>query len=138
MSDKIRRVQPFKNLPRKSARKFKRSTQEKMLKGVHSGRLYKKKRGSGFTRSHLASAIGQRPAPDTLTLVNAISDRSLGDYKAEVYIAERINPESGTLASNYGEILQNKLDRPIMSADDADEAERDMTRDAEALIKTVI
>jgi hypothetical protein len=73
-----------------------------------------------------------------MTLVNAISDRSLGDYEAETYIADKVNPASGTIASKYGEILQTKLERPIMTSGDAAEAESEMRQDGESLIKTLI
>src|SRR5688572_27460215 len=120
--DKATRRQVISNLISKSAKGFKRQTQERMIKGPHTGRQYAKKRGAGFRRAHRASAAGQRPSPDTMTLVNAVSDRKTSEMSAEVFIAERINPENGTTASRYAEILQNNLNRPIMSEGDAFQA----------------
>lgn len=135
--DKAKRTQSVSNFVSKQAREFKRLTQERMTKGPHTGTLYAKKRGSNFRRSHRASARHQRPSPDTLTLVNAISQRTINPLRSQVYIAERVNPENGAIASNYGAILQTRLDRPIMSIADAAVAQRKMEKDAEVLIKTL-
>lgn len=136
--DRTARSSKVSSFVSRSAKKFKSGTKQKMIKGPHTGSLYEKKRGAGFRRAHRASQRGQRPSPDTMTLVNAISDRMLSGTSAEVYIAERVNPENGTLASNYGEILQTKLDRPIMTADDALEAEKEMAREGEQLVRDLI
>lgn len=134
--DKAGRQQGFTNLISKNSREFKRSTQEKMEKGFRSGRLYKRK-GGNFRRSHRASARGQRPAPDTGTLVKAIRQEATGPFTAKVDIAEKVNPANGQLASKYGAILQAQ-GRPIMSESDVAEAQRKLNTEAEALIKTVI
>lgn len=73
-----------------------------------------------------------------MTLVNATSDRRIGEFVCEVYIAERMNPENGAVASNYAEILQERLDRPIMSPGDAAEAEAKMAREGHLLIQRLI
>ncbi len=136
--DKASRQQAVSSLVSKNAREFKRLTQERMTKGLHSGRTYKKRKGAGFTRAHRASRRGQRPAPDSGTLVNAIRSQPTGPYTAKVDIAEKVNPNSGTVASKYGEILQEKLGRPIMTAKDAAEAQVKLTREATQLVGTLI
>ena len=138
--DKTKRQQGLSNLVSRNARNFRQDTKNKMIRGSKSGRLYSKKRGAGFTRSHRASARGERPAPDTQTLVNAISSRSLSDTSAEVYIAERINPETGTPASRYAEYLNDPevLDRPIMSEADTAEAQTKMTRESGIFIDSLV
>jgi len=136
--DKAKRGRVVSNFVSKQAREFKRLTQERMIKGPHTGNLYEKKRGGTFRRSHRASARHQRPSPDTLTLINAISQRTINPVHSQVFIAERVNPENGAIASDYGAILQNRLDRPIMSIADAAVAQRKMEKDAEALVKTLL
>jgi len=126
------------NLVSRNAREFKRLTQERMIKGLASGRTYAKSKGSGSRRLHKASRRGQRPAVDTGTLVNAIRNAPTGQYRAKVDVADRVNPNSQTLASGYAEILQEKLDRPIMSDFDARQAEMKMKFDAETLIKGLV
>jgi hypothetical protein len=136
--DKSTRGLKFSNLASRSAKGFKQLTRDRMIKGPHTGRLYARKRGAGFRRSHRASAVGQRPSPDTMTLITAVSDRRTGDFSAEVYIAEKINPTNGTLASDYAETLQEHLERPIMTAEDAVQAEIKMREDGEALVRTML
>lgn len=137
--DKASRSQGFTSLISREAKEFKVDTKERMIEGPASGRVYEKHPGGrGFTRSHRASRRGQRPAPDTLTLVNAISDRRLSDYSAEVYVAERINPENGEIASDYAERLQTQLDRPIMSPLDAEKAEFKLRHGGELLVRTLV
>lgn len=48
--DKATRGQAIQNLVSKSSREFKRLTQERMVKGLASGRTYRKKGGAGFRR----------------------------------------------------------------------------------------
>lgn len=135
--DKVERRSAISSLITRSAKEFKQLTKDKMIYGRATGRVYDKGRGVGFTRSHRASAAGQRPAPDTLTLVNAIDDRRLSDYSSEVYIADKINTSNGTVASDYGSILQNKLDRPIMSDTDVAEAQAKIERDSLTMIESL-
>ncbi len=123
------------NLITKRSRLFKRERQQDMLNGPHTGRLYRRRRGKGFIRSHRASAKGQRPSPDTMTLVNAVSQKRTGDLSARVYIAEKRNPVNKMLASQYAEILQKKLGRPIITADDAAREQKEIVRVASDLIK---
>lgn len=136
--DKATRRRTIGNLVSRAARDFKRLTQERMIRGPHSGRLYAKKRTASARRSHRASAKGQRPSPDTMTLVNAIASRRKLELVSEVYIAEKTNPSNGTVASEYGERLQNDMNRPIMSEADAFQAEYKLRQDAELLIKRML
>lgn len=136
--DKANRTQPFANLISKNAREFRQSTKQKMVNDSKSGRLYQKRRGANFRRAHRASARGERPAPDTQTLLNSISDRSVSDLSSEVYIADKVNPDSGTVTTKYGPILQEKLGRPIMVDEDVQEAQTKMNADGERLIQTLI
>ena len=65
----IRQTKDFKNLSKR-----------RMIDSQASGRLHRRKNGVGFTRSHRASARGQRPAIDTGKLLNSINDRRIGDF----------------------------------------------------------
>lgn len=112
------RRQALSSVLSKNAKEFKDATRRKMVESSPSGTLYEKRRGRGFTRSHRASRRGERPAPDTGTLANAVEDVRTGEFSRAVQIANRINPESGGDARDYAEKLQNRLDRPIMSDED--------------------
>lgn len=107
----------------KSAKVFKKATVQRMVKSVPRGRIdtyenLPNNRGRGFQRRFRRSARGQRPAIETTTLINAVSDKKLNETSAEVFIADRKNPRNGASARVYAEILQTKLDRPIMNKDD--------------------
>lgn len=117
----------------RQAKDFKNLTQRRMIAGPQTGRRYTRRRGAGFVREHVASTVGQRPAPDTMTLVNAVNDKRLTETSAEVFIGPKINPTNGTVADVYADILQNKLNRPIMTASDAEEAQQKMVREGEQL-----
>jgi len=136
--DKAKRGRVVSNFISKQAKDFKVLTKQRMEKGPATGRTYRKKRGATFRRSHRASARGQRPSPDSGTLVNAISDRRISDNRSQVYIAEKVNPSNGTVASKYGEILQNRRGRPIMDKLDAKLAEVKMRKDADIVLKGLV
>lgn len=136
--DKAKRERLTSNFVAKQAKDFKVLTKDRMVRGPATGKLYAKKRGTTFRRSHRASARGQRPSPETGTLVNAITDRRIAENHSQVYIAEKTNPSNGTVASKYGEILQNNLDRPIMDVVDVTIAQQKMERDADVLVKGLI
>lgn len=133
-----RRRQAFSNFVSRQSKDFKNLTRRRMIEGTPSGRLYSRAAGAGFTRSHRASRRGQRPAVDTGTLAQAISDKRTGEFSAEVYIVPKVNSQSGVTADKYGEILQTKLDRQIMTATDALEAERKIGREGQVLIASLV
>ena len=56
----------------------------------------------------------------------------------EVFIAPKANPSNGASADRYAEILQEKLDRPIMTKLDAEEAQRKGVREGEQLAARLI
>lgn len=136
--DRQERVRVLGRVPGRAAKRHKQRTRNKMIEGPHTGNLYRRKRGEGFTRFHRASARGQRPSPDTFTLVNAVTDERTGEMEARVFIAERINPRNGANASDVAEILQNHLKRPIMSKQDTKEAQRDQQQLAKKAIKELL
>jgi|GEM_PF-5296872 len=133
----VARRQAVSGFPRQQSRDFKNLTKRRIIESRAGGRLYKRKGGLGFTRSHRASASGQRPAIDTGTLLNAISDRRISEMSAEAYIAPASNPKGGTSADVYAGYLQDNLDRPIMSESDAAEAQVKANRDAVSLVLTL-
>ncbi len=123
----------------RAAKDFKTDVRQRMIKASVSGIVYRKGRGRGFTRSHRASARGQSPAPDTLTLARAVTDSKTGDASARVEIANRINPENGQNAREYAEILQEKMDRPIMnSVEQLSGAKRNLTNRVNETIRSFL
>ncbi len=104
---------------------FKNLSQRRMIESQPAGRLYKRKRGQGFTRSHRASARGQRPAIDTGKLLNSVNDRRLGPYKVKV-----------SVDTPYAPILQSpKLDRKIIRDSDIVEAQAKIVREGNMLAR---
>lgn len=73
-----------------------------MIYGQHTGRVYRRGAGAGFTRSHQASKEGETPAPDTLRLVRSVKDELLTDNVGEVRVEEL-----------YGTILERRRNRPF-------------------------
>lgn len=125
-------------IPMESARKFKDSTKRRQIESRPQGELVEKRSGAGFRRFHRASRRGQRPSPDTLTLVNATTSERTGEFSAETFIAPKVNPENKELASVYAERLQNNLDRPIMSEQDAKLAQKVQDYDVEKAVEKLI
>lgn len=108
---------------RRQGKDFKDLTKRRMINSTPTGRLYRRKSGAEFIRSHRASARGQRPAIDTGKLLNSIQDRRLSETSVEVYAG-----------AEYAGYLQSKrLGRRIMDAADAAAAQAKMGRDAIAL-----
>lgn len=104
---------------RRLAKEFRRDLQQKMINGPHTGKITTrgKARGAGFSRRHQASRRGERPAPDTNSLVNSIEDRPISELSAEVEVTKPY------LDSNGEEVLQGKLGREIMTNQDVREVE---------------
>lgn len=99
-----------------TSKDFIKDVLQKMKKSKPRGRTYYSRR-KGF---HRASAPGQRPAIDTATLFRAFNFKTDRDeLESVVFISPRINPESGTTADGYAEILQVARDRKIMTERDA-------------------
>ncbi|MEO5859176.1 MAG: hypothetical protein ABIR33_09535 [Pyrinomonadaceae bacterium] len=136
--DKRERARVLGRVPGEAAKRHKVRTRRKMIDGPHTGNLYDRKGGAGFSRSHQASARGQRPSPDTFTLVNAVTDERTGEMSARVFIAEKINPRNGANASEYAEILQFHLGRPIMTGGDAIDGDRIQNKLAEKAIQELL
>lgn len=71
--------------------------------------------GRGFKRRFQRSAAGQYFANETGTLRNAITSGRTGEFSARVFIKNAINPRNGADAQVYGERLETKLNRIVMS-----------------------
>jgi hypothetical protein len=123
----VSRRQAISNLVGRSARDFKNLTKRRIIESRPAGRLYSRGPGTGFTRAHRASAKGQRPAIDTGKLLNSIDDKRTGELSSEAFAG-----------AEYAKHLQSaRLDRPIMSDGDVNEAQAKLTRDAEHLITSL-
>lgn len=120
------RRQGFSNFVARQAKDFKNLTKRRILDGEKTGRRYRRRGGAGFTRSHQASAKGERPAVDSGRLLNSIDDKRISETSAEVFVG-----------APYAVHLQEKLDRPIMTEQDAAEAERKMVREGVTLIASI-
>lgn len=124
----VPRRQAVSNLISRSARELKNLTKQRMVRSTPTGRLYARRGGSGFRRFHRASARGQRPAIDTGKLLNSIQSKTLGEFKAAT-VAE----------APYAKYLQSeRLNRPILSAKDRDEAQLKLNRDAITMAASLV
>lgn len=113
-----------------TAKEFKQSTGDKMENSPHTGEVVTKARGGNFRVRHQQSRRGQRPAPFSRNLLNALTSRKTGDTSAVVEIDDGRAP--------YAEILQRDLGRIIMSKEDAAEAERQLQRGGNEAIKNLL
>ena len=112
--DKVKRRAVISSAVSKSAKVFKEATRRRMVESKPSGRIEERGRaGKGFSRRFRRSARGQRPAVDTGTLINALSDKKTGEFSSEVFIADKTNPRNKANAKDYGERLQTKMSRHI-------------------------
>lgn len=139
--DKTKRRQVLSSFVSRQADDFKNVTKRRQIESKPAGKFYGRKTKSDVASrrlGHRASAKGQRPAIDSGNLVTAITSERRGENQAEVFIAPLTNALNKTPADKYAEILQNHLDRPIMSASDAQEAELKMAREGEEMIATLI
>jgi hypothetical protein len=125
--DKAVREQKISTLVSAEAREFKDLTQQRIIEGPQTGRRYKR-RG----RVHIASARGQRPARDTGVLFDSIEDASTSPTTAEVSVSATRN------GFDYPGHLQEVMERPIMSEQDAEEAGQKMVRDSNEMLKSLI
>ena len=120
----------------RQATDFKNLTKRRMIESVPAGAFYGRSKKSDVASrrlGHRASAKGQRPAIDTGNLLSAVTEGRISEDVAEVFIAPQTNALNRTPADRYAEILQTKLDRPIMSTGDAAEAQRKIVREGEEL-----
>lgn len=125
---KRERRQTIASFISRERRDFKNLTKRRIIDSKASGRLYRRKGGQGFKRSHRASARGQRPAIDSGKLLNSIQDKRRNDFSGEVFAG-----------ADYAKYLQSeKLNRPIMVDSDVDEAQAKANRNGLATVKTLL
>ena len=130
--DKTVRGQKVEKFVRGEARDYKVLTKRRIVEGPQTGRLYARKRGESFRRFHRASAKGQRPAIDSGKLLNSIADKATSRTTADV-------PATATNKGfDYPGELQEKMDRPIESERDAQQAEAKMLKDSNAMLRELI
>lgn len=124
--NKSKRREAFRSVVRRAVKGFRRSLQEKMITGPHTGIIYDrgKARGDGFRRRHQASRRGERPSPDTHDLVDSIEDHMTGELTGTVEVTKPYLDKDGE------EVLQGKLGRDIMTDDDRTEANDDLQQSA--------
>src|SRR5690606_13083646 len=120
------RRQSLSSFVGREAKDFKNLTKRRQIESQPAGRLYRRRGGPGFTRSHRASARGQRPAIDTGRLLNSIQDKRLSETSVQV-----------AAGGEYAKYLQSeRLDRRIMDEADRAEAQAKANRNAIALVDT--
>jgi hypothetical protein len=104
------------------AKDFKNLTRRRIIESMPVGRLYRRKSGAGFRRFHRASAVGQRPAIDSGSLLNAIDDKRINEMQVDVFVARKLNVRSNAYTDEYAERLQSEMKRRIMDNLDAEQA----------------
>jgi len=108
--DKAKRNAAASSAVNKAAVEYARYVPEQQIESKPTGKLYKRKRGATFTRSHRASAKGQRPAIDTGKLLRSTKHKKTGPLTAEVTTVAK---DKGF---DYASRLENKMNRPIQNA----------------------
>jgi inosine-uridine nucleoside N-ribohydrolase len=118
--NKAVRAQAISAAVGKSAKVFKEATRRRMVESSPAGKIEERgKQGKGFSRRFRRSKSGQRPAVDTTTLINALADHRTSDQTVIVEVDNKTNPRNGAKAKDYAERLQGKMNRKIMTAEDA-------------------
>ena len=87
-----------------AAQKVRRRMREKMTE-QKSGRLYARKRGEGFSRSHRASAKGEAPASDSGRMSRSLEVIKKSSLEAMI-----------TTDLGYPVILETEKNRPLWQA----------------------
>lgn len=102
----------------KSRKELKELIREEHRRGgdLPASYLVTNSKGVGFSAKHKVSRRGNPPSPDTLSLLNSIDDRSLGNLAGEVFVKDGVTP-SGSNPAVYGPILDDpaKLNRPFFA-----------------------
>lgn len=124
--DKAERKRVFGQVAIRSARQFKEYERQQILNAKPSGRLYQRRSGTGFTRSHKASAKGERFATDTGQTLASLTAERTGDLSA---VTE--------FKSKTAEFLL-EMDRVVIGPDDEKEAQRILDQTAENVLKDLV
>ena len=127
--DKRATEQELRNAISRATRAFAAYVPQQQINETHTGKLYTRAGGRGFSRSHRASARGQRPAPDTGKLLKSTQHKMTGELSGEVT----------TVAKRGGfdyAAQQEKIGRPIQHApSDHKKAQEMLDREAERALK---
>jgi hypothetical protein len=120
--DPARRSQAISNALTRVAKKYVKSQKDKHAAGPHTGTQYKRPGVTGASRFHQASRRGERPAPDTLRLMNAMTDQKVSATEHEAFVDDA--------KAKHGDYLTRpRLARLIMTDQDAAEAEQGIMRE---------
>jgi hypothetical protein len=129
-------------VPVREAKLFTRATERRMVQGKVSGRIErykgKKERGVGFTRGFRRSTVGERPAVETGTLINALDDKRTGEMQAISFIKDKVNPKNKANAREYGNKLQFKMGRKIAVEEDVRIAQIHQDFEVEKVVKSLV
>lgn len=131
--DKAKRSGAIRRVVRQSAKEFKNSLRGKMINSPHTGKVYRRRSGNGFSRGHQASRRGERPAPETFNLANSITDKFINDFEATVEVTAKSKD-----GFDYPEHLQDEMGREIMTEADVEEADRAFQKKANEAIRNLL
>ena len=127
--DKRAIEQELRNAISRATRAFAAYVPQQQINETHTGKLYKRAGGRGFSRSHRASARGQRPAPDTGKLLKSTTHKMTGELTGEVTTVAKRG------GFDYAAQLE-KIGRPIQHApSDRKKAQEILDREAERALK---
>lgn len=111
------RQKAFGEAAYQSAQNFRESLKQKMIDSIPAGRARSVGRGTNFETRFRRSRRGQRPAIQTRRLLSSVRAKRLGDLTSEVTVIAETDD-----GFNYGEYLQQKQDRQILTEADEKEA----------------
>lgn len=126
--DKAKLTQALSNAVTKTLVEYAEYVRTEQKESQPSGKVYRRKGGKGFRRSHRASAKGQRPAIDSGKLLNSTKHKKTGQLKGEVTTIAK------SKGFDYAEHLQEKMGRPIQDDRDAKVGEKMLKKNAEAAL----
>lgn len=115
-----------KNVPINTAREFREGIRKKILSAKPSGVMYRRRSGKGFSRSHRASAKGQRFANDSGATLKSLTAQRTGELSASVQF------ESKTAEYLIG------MERIVISAQDEKEGQKLLDSNAAKAIKKLL
>lgn len=106
--DNAKVKQAASNAISKTLVEFAAYVKKEQVESTPTGRLYRRKSGSNFRRSHRASAKGQRPAIDSGKLLNSTKKNKVSELKGEVTtIAKRDGFDYASQLEKMGRHIQD-------------------------------
>jgi hypothetical protein len=110
----------------RTGKEFREYLRKEVLTNQPTGRLYRRRRGAGFTRSHRASRKGERFANDTGATLRSLKDKMTGPLSVSV---EFESPVAGHLI---------RMERDVISEKDEKKAQAIFKKNSDKALKKLL